>query len=266
MKAGETDKHFELLKRGHSSALKNIHGRYHRSIFWLGKSLLKDDFVIETLVQDVFLKLWIHRDTIETSEHIYYFLRFVMKRECISYYTKPKHQFYRKIFSLENFENYNDYLIPDISFSDSEEMRRHEADQEAFDQIKKVLPLLDPDKQRLIHLCLKYGFQYKLISGVMGTSVTQTSNDVKLAIGDIKKIINRSGDNEKKKPATQIKLQGEMTKEQKEVLRLRCDMKYSFAAIAEELGLSQKEVQKKFIAAYRLLEEKHQEQLESACS
>lgn len=260
------ENHFDLLKNGHSSALVKIHAKYSRRIFWLGKSLIKDDFVIETLVQDVFLKLWIHRETIETPEHIYYFLRFVMKRECISYYTKPKHQFYRKLFSLENFENYNDYLIKADSFSDSEERSRLQTDQEAFDQIIKVLPLLDPDKQRLIHLCLKYGFQYKLISGVMGTSVTQTSNDVKLAIGDIKKIINRSGDNERKKPATQIKLQGEMTKEQKEVLRLRCDMKYSFAAIAEELDLSQKEVQEKFIAAYRLLEEKHQEQLESVYS
>lgn len=255
---------FELLKESDPAALVNIYAKYSRRIFWLGKSLIKDDFVIETLVQDVFLKLWIHRETIETPDHIYYFLRFVMKRECISYYTKPKHQFYRKIFSLENFENYDDYLLKEDSFSGSEEMSRHQRDQEAFDQIKKVLPLLDSDKQRLINLCLKYGFQYKLISGVMGISVTQTSNDVKLAIRDIKKIINRTGGDEKKKPATQIKLQGEITKEQKEVLRLRCDMKYSFAAIAEELELSQNEVQKKFIAAYRLLEEKHQEQLESA--
>ena len=258
------ENHFDLLKKGHSSALEKLYAKYNRRIFWLGRSLIKDDFVIETLVQDVFLKLWIHRDTIETPDHIYYFLRFVMKRECISYYTRPKHQFYRKIFSLENFENYNDYLIKADSLSDLEERSRQQKDQEAFDQIKKVLPLLDPDKQRLIDLCLKYGFQYKLISGVMGTSVTQTSNDVKLAIGDIKKIINRTGTVEKKKPVSQIKLQGELTKEQKEVLRLRCEMKYSFAAIAEELDLSQKEVQKKFIAAYRLLEEKHQEQLESA--
>lgn len=255
---------FDLLKSGHSSALVKIHAKYSRRIFWLGKGLIKDDFVIETLVQDTFLKLWIHRDTIETPDHIYFFLRFVMKRECISYYTKPKHQFYRKISSLENYENYPDYLLKDDPFTDSERLKRHEADQEAFDQIKKVLSVLDSEKQHLIHLCLKFGFQYKAISEVMGTSVTRTSNDVKLAIHEIKKIINRGGTSKKPQPPTKVAVEGVMTKEQKEVLRLRCEKNFSFASIANQLNLSQKEVHKKFIKAYKLLEEKHQEQLNSA--
>lgn len=255
---------FELLKNSEPAALVNIHTKYSRRIFWLGKSLIKDDFVIESLVQDAFLKLWIHRDTIETPDHIYFFLRFVMKRECISYYTKPKHQFYRKISSLENYENYPDYLLKDDSFTDSETLKRHEADQEAFDQIKKVLPLLDAEKQHLIHLCLKFGFQYKAISGVMGTSVTQTSNEVKRAIQDIKRVINMGGSSKQLQPSTKVTVKGVMTKEQKEVLRLRCEKNFSFATIADKLKLSQKEVHEKFIAAYKLMEEKHQEQLQSA--
>ena len=258
------DNHFNLLKKSHSTALTKIYAKYNRRIFWVGNELINDDFVIENLVQDAFLKLWVHRDTIETPEHIFFFLRFVMKRECISYYTKLRHQFYRKISSLENYENYHDYLLKDDPFTDSECLRRHEADQEAFDQIKKVLPLLDAEQQHLIELCLKFGFQYKAISEAMGSSVTQTSNDVKAAIRDIKGIIHRGGHFEKPKPATKIRLGGVMTKEQKEVMRLRCEKKYSFAAIATQLNLSQKEVQKKFIAAYKLLEEKHQEQLQSA--
>ena len=55
-----------------------------------------------------------------------------------------------------------------------------------------------------------------------------------------------------------------MTREQVMVLKLRFEKNYSFASIAEELKLSQQEVQKEFIAAYKFMQEKHQQQLKSA--
>lgn len=49
---------YELLKKGNPIALNHIHSRYKRLLFWLGKQMLEDDFVVQTLVQNVFLKLW----------------------------------------------------------------------------------------------------------------------------------------------------------------------------------------------------------------
>ena len=56
---------YVLLKNGNPAALVNIHARYYRRIFWVGKQLIGDEFVIETLVQDAFLKLWEKRDLIQ---------------------------------------------------------------------------------------------------------------------------------------------------------------------------------------------------------
>ncbi|WPY99848.1 sigma-70 family RNA polymerase sigma factor [Christiangramia sp. OXR-203] len=254
----------ELLSTGYPCAFEKIHARYSHMVFWLGKGIISDDFVVESLVQDTFLKLWANRAKIKSEKHLFFFLRMVMKRECYTYYTSPKHKFFRKINALESYENYQDYLAGYDPKDDVQVRQEQEAQQEAFEQITKVLPLLKPERKRLIELCLKYGFKYKSIARVMGTSITDISNEVKRAIEDIKVIIKQGSQLETiSKPTKAIKGQ-EMSEEQEKVLELRLIQKFSFSAIADELKLSQEEVHKEFIAAYKYMQVKREEQLESA--
>ncbi|WBL25727.1 RNA polymerase sigma factor [Zunongwangia sp. HGR-M22] len=255
------EREFKLLKEGHPDAMEFIYARYRQKLFWMGKNLIKDEFVIENILQDTFLKLWEKRDHIEDPKHILFFLLYVMKRQCIYYYCRPRNRFHRNMNRLEFFPGYQEYMHGFDPESEDMHFQDQEADQKAFDRISRVFPLLSAERRRLIELCIKYGFQYKNIAQVMGTSITYTSNEVKRAIEDIKKIIHQGNDLETKpKQVVTVKLQGKMTEEQEKVLQLRNEKQYSFTAIAEELQLSQKEVHKEFMAAYRLLQEKHQQQ------
>ena len=56
--------------------------------------------------------------------------------------------------------------------------------------------------------------------------------------------------------------EGQMTEQEARVLALRCEQQYSFAQIANELQLSQKEVHRAFTTAYKLLQQ--HEHLQSA--
>lgn len=249
---------YALLKKGNPTSLEYIHVRYKRLLFWLGRQILEDDFVVETLVQDVFLKLWLHRDSIETPHHIIGFLRFVLKRDCISYFNAPKNKFTRLTASLERFENYQDYLAGYDPLHDKEHLLRQESDQKNFDEVQKVLILLDPKRKHLIELCLEYGFQYKPIAEAMGSSVNGISNEVSRAINDLRKILNRSSFkplqekvyNHKDQPA-------QLSSQQLEIMKRRVEQQSSFAVIAKELKLPEKEVHREFLHAYNYLQKEN---------
>lgn len=246
---------YELLKKGDPAALEHIHLRYKRLLFWVGRQVLEDDFVVETIVQDTFLKLWLHRDTIETPTHILGFLRFVLKRDCISYFSSPRNKFNRSVNSLEKYENYQDYLAGYDPLLDEEHLRHHDADQRNFEEVQKVLNVLDPKRKHLIKLCLEYGFQYKPIAVAMGSSVKDISNEVKRAIDDLRRILNgNSFEKSCKKASKPIDQTEELSRQQLEIIKRRFEKHSSFAVIAGELELTEKEVQREFLYAYQYLQ------------
>ena len=249
---------YELLKKGSPASLEHIHFRYKRLLFWIGKQMLDDDFVVETLVQDTFLKLWLHRDSIETPNHILGFLRFVLKRDCITYFNTPKNKFARLTASLESFENYQDYLVGYDPMQDKEHLLSQESDQKNFDEINKVLKAINPKRKHLIELCLQYGFQYKPIAEAMGSSIKDISNEVSRAIDDLKKILKENSNDKLpiKSQRNEVQ-QGELCSQQIDIMNRRFEQKSSFAVIARELKLSEKEVQREFLYAYQYLQNRN---------
>lgn len=253
---------YELLKKGNPTSLEHIHLRYKRLLFWIGKQMLEDDFVVETLVQDTFLKLWLHRDSIETPNHILGFLRFVLKRDCITYFNTPKNKFAHLTASLESFENYQDYLIGYDPLQDKEQLLQQESDQKNFDEVNKVLKVINPKRKHLIELCLQYGFRYKPIAEAMGSSVKDISNEVSRAIDDLRKIlkINSSEEPPLKSRKNEVQ-QNELSSQQIDIINRRFEQKSSFAVIARELNLSEKEIHREFLYAYQFLQNRNKSEI-----
>ncbi|MGV0923740.1 RNA polymerase sigma factor [Empedobacter tilapiae] len=250
------EKEFELLRKGDSTAFERIYVRYNKRIFWFGKQIIEDDFVIECLVQDAFLKLWEYREKMVSPDHIFFFLRLVMKYSCYSHFAKPKNKFFRTVSSLEGYENYQSYLAGYDPADNIQNLIDHDRQQHYFDEIIKVLPLLSDERKHLIELCLKHGFQYKAIAKAMGRGITETSNEIKHAIADLKKILSHQDKLvSKTKTVISVGKQDGISETQSLILKLRYEHKQSFANIAEELQLSQKEVHNEFVVAYKFTQQ-----------
>jgi len=262
MKRFSTDKQYTGFKHSCPVAFKAIYMQYHRQIYWMGRSLIKDVFVVETLVQDTFLTLWEKRESIESPQHLVNFLYTVISNECKWHYARPRNQFNRECYALEKIDNYQTFMlgydptVVDIHLEDQQQQQKE------YEQVVKVLPLLGSQRQRLIELCLQYGFQYKTISEQLGISIKETSNTLQHTIEEIKNILHQGYVLQPKEPEQKQFGVGQITEQEARVLALRCEQQYSFAQIANELQLSQKEVHRAFTTAYKLLQQ--HEHLQSA--
>ena len=243
---------YTQLQHGKAEALEFWYQRYARMLWFIGRQWLKDDFVVENLVQECFLKLWQNREKLENPKHIFFFLRLVMKRECISHYHQPKHQFQRSLNRLEEYEHYNDYLLKDDPALDQAHRQQQAETQQSWELVQKVLPLLSGKQQALIALCLAHGFEYKTIARLTGSSTTAVYREVQRAITQLQKILRQDVELEEPITTKETKqVEQELTQTQVQVWQLRCKEQRSFAEIAEHLGTSTQEVQQQFSLAYQ---------------
>ena len=165
--------------------------------------------------------------------------------------------------SLDSFENYQEYLAGYDPLKDKEYLNDQESDQNKFDEITKVLPVLNPKRKHLIELCLEYGFQYNPIAEAMGSSVTGISMEVSKAIDELRKILKVTTFKQPEKKTTLNKEQSEqLSGQQLEIIKRRFEQKSSFAMIAQELQLPEKEVHREFLYAYQHLQNQNTSEIQ----
>ena len=76
------------LKKGEESAFRAIYDALHERIFRMVKSLVKDTLKAEEIVQDTFVKLWLHREQLDTQLSLYPYVYQTAKRLAIDHFRR----------------------------------------------------------------------------------------------------------------------------------------------------------------------------------
>ncbi len=145
---------------------------------------------------------------------------------------------------------------------DKENLLQQDSNQKDFDEVNKVLKVINPKRKHLIELCLQYGFRYKPIAEAMGSSVKDISNEVTMAIDDLRKILRANSNEELAIESQKDEVQrDELSSQQIDIINRRFEQKSSFAVIARELKLSEKEVHQEFLYAYQFLQNRNKSEI-----
>ena len=244
----------EIISKDQMTVFKEFYNRYYTVFAWRCSKAVKDEVIGSGMAQDAFLKLWLLRDQLEKEDN-YRFLKSQLKKAITAYFKVPKHRFNANLFRLDELEN-PEFLMRTV------EMDYGGLDHDTFDQgkyqkewahLQELIPSLPSGQQELIKLCLKYNFNYDRISYYLGgISDYAVAKQVESLLTSLKQILSDVEKLEMVEQKVHFQFSGGLDDLQKEVLRMRYDLRYSFSEIATHLDIDVKEIKQAFSRASRV--------------
>lgn len=243
--------YFIRFINGEEAGLTYLYKLLHKKLLRHGLQIVRDEFVVNSAIQEAFLKAWGFRERLTSVLHTYRFLRLNVTWKCYNYYRQPN----RRIIYTDSLDNYTDAFYQSEP-EDAEQAFR--VTEEQLQSIYNVIPYLPANRKTILALYFKYGLSYKQIAKRFASSSQAVNHELQTGLEHLKSIIHT-----KKKldnaPATAYSvsphypecLQGE----QLQLFRLRFEKKWSFETIAAQMNLSVGYVQQQYIAAHRLLKQ-----------
>jgi RNA polymerase sigma factor (sigma-70 family) len=234
---------------GEEAGLAYFYDQWYKKLLSHGRRIVSDEFVVNSSIQEAFLKTWNFRERLTSALHTYRFLRLNVTWKCYNYYREPGRPHNCTLYT-DNLESYADmfYLPEDIE-------QAFTLTEERLQSIYKVLPYLPATRQTIFTLYFKYGLSYKQIAKRFATSGPAIHHELQKGIEQLKKVIHT-----KKKLdnncSTDVSNRAAVYPECLQLLqlfRLRYENKWSFETIAEQMNLPLPHVQQQYIAAHRLL-------------
>lgn len=147
------------FKSGSEKALELMYHKYIRALFNYGIKIVKDEYLVEDCIQEMFIDLWKRRDHLGNTHFIKFYLLKALKRKIIRKNNKKK-----KLLSESEIEE--GYAF-EVVFSCESELIRDELTHEQKEQINKALSALSKRQREAIYLKFYSHLSYEQIARVM---------------------------------------------------------------------------------------------------
>jgi len=251
--SARNEQYLRMFRSGDERGLSYFYKRTYDSLLYLGRGLVNDEFLVSCILQECYLKVWAHRDKIESLPHAYRFIRLNLRWQVLKHIQKPAYQIYRKMTEIDHLEPFLGEK-PDLDsfFTDGTERKR-------WNEISKAISFLPKQRQLIASLHFQDGHSPSEVAKRIGTSSLHVTSEIQKAVEDLKRIVAPRASIPTRQAKQSFPYDHILSSEQAQVFELRQDQKKSFADIASILGYPQTQVQQHYIKAYQLIK-KHWKQ------
>ena len=158
------------LKNGNEKAFRQLFDLYHLDIYGYSISLLKSKEAAEENVQDVFMKVWQHRENLNPEQSFKAYIFTIARNQAFNSLNKAANDALLKeaiFYESQKSHDYGDYSIRE---ADCKKLRK-----EAMEQ-------LPPKRKKIFKMSRKKGMSYEEISQELGISINTVRNQMSKAL------------------------------------------------------------------------------------
>lgn len=163
------------LIEGDSKALEWIYDNFSQKLYARLIRILKDETLCEEIIQDIFLAVWKHRETIDLNKNFNGFLFKISDNLAISALRKIGRDQRLKQAVWAN-------MVTSLYLSDQSLLTR-----ELSGIVNTAIQQLPPQRRKILELCKLDEKSYAEVAQQLGISVATVSNHMTLALKDLRR-------------------------------------------------------------------------------
>jgi RNA polymerase sigma-70 factor (ECF subfamily) len=162
------------LKNHNENAFRKLFDLYYQDIYGYSISLLKSKDLAEENVQEVFLKVWLHRENLNIEQSFKSYLFTIARNQAFNSLNKASNDEILKeeiFYSSQKSYDQGDYSVRE---SDCKKLK------------KEALKQLPPKRKQIFKMSRKQGKTYEEISQELGISVNTVKSQMSKALESLR--------------------------------------------------------------------------------
>lgn len=171
-----------LLKQGNDAAFEDIYHLHSSKLYANLLRLVKSEELAMDLLQDLYIKLWNNRSSIDVDKSIGAYLFSIAKNLAID--------FFRRAARESNLQNHLITVGTEL-YNHVDEVFHHK---ETSAILNKAIQALPPQQQKIFNLCKMEGRSYEEAASILGISPATVGNQLVRALRTVRTTMINSQD------------------------------------------------------------------------
>lgn len=170
--------------RGDKSAFTRIYEQYAKNLFLFGKKFNPDEQAVDDAVQEVFVELYMKRDTLgDNIKNLKAYLFVALKNNLLKKSIKERKS---PVLSMESFSN----LDFNIEYDVQEILINTEIKSEASEKLSAAIAQLSKKQKEIIYLKFEEELDYPEIAEILQISIESARKQIYRAIKTLRQSID----------------------------------------------------------------------------
>lgn len=164
----------EQVSRGDDGAFRRIYDLYHPKVYGLAFFLTRSAVPAEDMTQEIFVKLWMHREELPSVQHFERWLKTLVRNHAYNYLNRMARE--KRMLTSQ-------YLTVSSQACFTEEML---TEKEFNAVLRQAIDNLPPQQKKVYILSRQDGLKPDTIAQTLGISIHTVKNHLKAALAAIR--------------------------------------------------------------------------------